>query len=176
MVRPWPLLWSLTKGVGQFLPRFRHLFLTIPSLLTLIILSALFTVPPQRECYAKMAAEIPFNSLCSVCESVFACVRKDVESYFSWFHNVTELIHSAASGCHFCNKVLKEISNSDLIRLQAELDELQRENSGVVPRQLRAETRYYCNVGISFLLRRRDGKERDVLAAIELDLGDRSCR
>src|SRR5436853_4478308 len=122
-----------------------------------------------------MSRRPPFNSLCVVCKNVFANVRKDRESHFSWFHDVAGLLSSAAAGCHFCTIVLDRVAVRDLNLLKAELDDFHTANMGVKRKQLKmkqlnSETRYYKGVGVSFILRRRHAEQRDVLAAVEFSL------
>jgi hypothetical protein len=108
-----------------------------------------------------------FNALCSLCEGIFARAKLG-HCVFSWFHNITEWHDSAGRGYHFCNIALSRCGLSDIQSLQREMAEVQDLNSGALDKHLKAETRYYDNKGVSFLLRRNDGREHDVLVHVDL--------
>ncbi|KAF2806431.1 HET-domain-containing protein [Mytilinidion resinicola] len=116
---------------------------------------------------------IRFNALCSVCEATFSRVRED-QNTFSCFHSITELITSAAEGCHFCNLITNSMSSSKGSP-QLMKENLLTENDPQTTatfKGLKAETRYVADIGISFLLRRSDALDHDVLAEVDLLFGD----
>lgn len=110
------------------------------------------------------------NKLCPICEGIFA--RANLRAcVFSWFYDITNLVESAARGCHICNIVLHNFSLKDKKALQGEINEIGDLAPNAVERRLKAETRYYYNRGLCLLLRRNNGAEQDVLACVRLKFG-----
>jgi len=105
-----------------------------------------------------------FNKLCLVCERLFSKVRTEHISYQCFqFYNTAALLRSASEGCHFCNLLVYADPENGHFRdtpLKIEYADL-----GLNP--LLAETRYFKNRGLSFLLW-RDKTRTDPLANIDL--------
>lgn len=113
-----------------------------------------------------------FHVLCSVCEEVFAGVKKGRYT-FSYFHSITELVESA-KGCHFCNIVTEDMRSSGTFTKGME-NKLLSKNDRLVTaaeQRLKAETRYVEDIGVSFLLRCIGAFELDVLASVDLLFDD----
>lgn len=119
----------------------------------------------QRE--AEENSEVGINMLCTTCKHIFASA-KDRAQTFSWYYDILGLIDSAAKGCHFCVQVLRTINLADIESLKRELAKLNVEKSKSVEKCLKAETRYYEHMGVTFMLRRRDAGQRNCLASLSL--------
>jgi len=95
-----------------------------------------------------------FNVLCHTCKTVFRRGDKRGEHRF---HNVTELQNSAAMGCHFCSLLVRQMGK-------------EREGRNVHPMNtktpLKAETRFFPNYGMSFLL--KGSRKGGLLATLDL--------
>ena len=112
-----------------------------------------------------------FDLLCDVCQNIFHRVRRDMEVQYYWYHNISNLIKSADSGCHFCTIVLDSIPSNEQDLLQSELDKLNRESPLSASKQVKVEIRYYEAAGLTFMLRRRNGAHREFLASVDFTLG-----
>lgn len=121
----------------------------------------------QDEADAK--SHFVLNALCSICEGIFARAKLRYR-IFSWFYDITNLVDSAARGCHFCNIVLHNFSLEDIKALQREENGIGDSASAAVEKRMKAETRFYNNRGVCILLRRSYGAEQDVLASVRLEL------
>ncbi|KAK0514355.1 hypothetical protein JMJ35_002972 [Cladonia borealis] len=75
-----------------------------------------------------MAQDLQLNKRCHLCQNfsldngswpLFA----DRHPFWFPFHNINELIQSAKEGCHVCNLIVTELSESRIRDLQRELED-----------------------------------------------------
>ena len=74
-----------------------------------------------------MSLDLQLNKCCHLCEKIptyHSELRdKSLNASGFYFHNINELVQSAKKGCHVCNLILAELSESQIRDLQEELED-----------------------------------------------------
>lgn len=113
-----------------------------------------------------------FDTLCQVCEAMFSRIREDRRT-FSWFHSITELIVSAAKGCHFCNTLVAGMGlDNNPLQLQEQSVQIRDGSSMnthvVTTEALKVETRCIADFGVALFLRCSEALDHEVLTKVDL--------
>ena len=74
-----------------------------------------------------MSPDLQLNKCCHICEKIatyyWELQDKSLNPSGVDFHNINELVQSAKKGCHVCNLIFAELSESQIRDMQRELED-----------------------------------------------------